>query len=170
VLETVQRGVTDHRPVEIDYYSFGRDGRSLRVVHPWRVFNARGQWYLSAWCTMVDAERLFRVDRISAATLLDGHFSAPVAGDATPHVYVPDPSDPVVVLDLAPGAHWVAEQYPNEGVDDLGGGVLRVRLRTSQRPWLERLLLRGGPAVRVVEGDPEVLAGAAARILDRYRR
>ena len=169
VLDVVQRAAAERRQVEIDYYSFGRDGRSVRVVHPWRVFNAQGQWYLSAWCTSAVAERLFRVDRINEARVLEERFVAPPAGEMAPAVYTPDPDDPVVVLDLEPPAHWVADQYPNEGVDDRGGGVLRVRLRTSHRAWLERLLLRAGPHARVVEGDTAVLPRAAARLLTRYQ-
>jgi len=172
ILDQVHRAVAEHRPTEIDYYSFGRDGRSVRVVHPWRVFNAQGQWYLSAWCTVAVGERLFRVDRIRSAVLVDGEFSPPPSGPppATPSVYLPQPDDPVVVLDLDPPAHWVAGQYPNEGVVERPGGVLRVRLRTSHRAWLERLLLRAGPDARMVEGDSTVLPAAAARVLARYER
>jgi proteasome accessory factor C len=74
-----------------------------------------------------------------------------------------------VVLDLAPSARWVAEQYPNEGVELRADGRLRVRLRTGQRAWLERLLLRAGTDTVVVEGDAAVRTGAAERILARYR-
>ena len=168
VLDSVQRSAAERRKLEIDYYSFGRDGRSTRVVHPWRVFNAQGQWYLSAWCETAASSRLFRVDRVSSATVLDDRFPAPPPPDARPAVYSGGADDPLVVLDVGPAARWIAEQYPNEGVTDQGGGVLRVRLRTSHRPWLERLLLRAGPDARVVEGEEGVLASVAARLLARY--
>ncbi len=73
------------------------------------------------------------------------------------------------MLDLDPPAHWVAEQYPHEAVQLRDGNVLRVALRSSQRAWLERLLLRAGPHARVVEGDPTVAGTAAGRLLARYR-
>ncbi len=47
VLGTVRQAADAGRKVELDYYSFGRDGHSTRMVQPWRVFNASGQWYLS---------------------------------------------------------------------------------------------------------------------------
>jgi proteasome accessory factor C len=75
-----------------------------------------------------------------------------------------------VVLDLQPPAHWIAEQYPNEGVEIRPEGVLRVRLRSSEQAWLARVLLRGGADVQVVEGDASVAAAPAARLLARYRR
>jgi proteasome accessory factor C len=171
VLHTVRQAVDDHRKLELDYYSFGRDGHSTRVVRPWRVFNANGQWYLSAWCERAVGERLFRVDRISRADLLGERFDPPVGDLGGPtDVYHPAPGDPLVVLDLQPTAHWIAEQYPNEGVEIRPEGVLRVRLRSSEQAWLTRVLLRGGPDVQVVEGDASLAVAPAARLLARYRR
>ena len=171
VLHTVRQAADDRHKLELDYYSFGRDGHSTRVVRPWRVFNANGQWYLSAWCERAVDERLFRVDRISRAELLGERFDPP-AGDlgGPTDVYHPAPGDPLVVLDLQPAAHWIAEQYPNEGVEIRPEGVLRVRLRSSEQAWLTRVLLRGGPDVLVIEGDASVAAAPAARLLARYRR
>ncbi len=166
-LELVQRGVAERRKLTLDYYSFGRDGRSTRTVQPWRAFNAHGQWYLSAFCERAGGERLFRVDRIRAATLLDERFPPPPA-DGPPAVYAPTGAEPVFVVDLDPPAHWVASQYPNEGVEERPGGILRVGLRVSERAWLERVLLRAGPHARVVAGDRGLAAAAARRLLGRY--
>ena len=168
VLQTLQAAVADREKVRIGYYSFGRDEHTERVVRPWRVFNTGGEWYLSGWCERVEAERLFRLDRITGIEPTGDHFDgAPAARAAA--VYHPAPEDPLWVLDLDPPAHWVAEQYPNESVEALDGRVLRVRLRAGQRAWMERLLLRGGPHVRVVEGEGGWAAGVAGRLLARYR-
>ena len=156
------------RQVEIDYYSYGRDQWRRRVVDPWAVFSAGGQWYLSAWCHAVDDERLFRVDRIRAARLLDRHFDPP-AHRPDFAVYRPRPDDPRVTLELEPAGRWVVDQYPVEGAADLGGGRLRVTLAVSEAAWLERLLLRLGAAARVVEGPSSVREDAACRLLRRYR-
>lgn len=170
VLDAVRQGADQHYQVEISYYSFGRDGHSERSVDPWRVFNHAGQWYVDGWCHLAGAERLFRVDRIGAATLTDRPFSPPVRARSTEAVFNPDATDPVTVLDLAPPAHWIAEQYPNEGVERRPDGLLRVRLRSAQTAWLERLLLRAGPHATIVEGDEDLARRAAARVLARYRR
>ncbi|MDQ6784667.1 MAG: WYL domain-containing protein [Actinomycetota bacterium] len=169
VLDAVRQGTDQHRMVEISYYSFGRDGHSQRVVHPWRVFNHAGQWYVDGWCELAAAERLFRVDRMSSAVLTDRRFATQMATGPGDRVFAPDAGDPMTVLDLDPPAHWIAEQYPNEGVEQQPGGRLRVRLRSGQQAWLERLLLRAGPHATVVEGDTRLRAGAAARVLERYR-
>ena len=171
LLGAVRQAADTHRKVELDYYSFGRDHHSTRVVHPWRVFNHSGQWYLAGWCESAGGERLFRVDRIARAEVLEANFEPP-PGPASEGMalYHPGPEDPRIVLDLDPPAHWIAEQYPNEGVELRPGSVIRVTLRSGQRAWLERVFLRGGPAVRVVAGDVATGPEAANRILTRYRQ
>ncbi|MBO0732644.1 MAG: WYL domain-containing protein [Acidimicrobiaceae bacterium] len=169
VLDVLRAGVDGPAKVEIDYYSFGRDSSSVRVVQPWRVFNQAGEWYLSGWCELAAGERLFRVDRISQARLTGSTFKRPTRASAQPPVYQPGPDDPRWVLDLDPPAHWVAERYPNDGVASRPDGRLRVTLRSGQRAWVERLLLRAGPHATVVEGDTSVRSEAAARLLQRYR-
>ena len=168
-LAVLSEAASRHRQVEIEYYAFGRDEWTRRVVDPYAVFSAGGQWYLSAWCHAVDDERLFRVDRVREATVLDARFDPP---EHRPEltVYQPRDDDPRVTLDLEPAGRWVVEQYPTENVVPLEEGGLRVTLAVSERAWLERLLLRLGPAARVVQGDPGVAAAAADRLLTRYRR
>lgn len=168
VLDTLRAAVEGRRVVEIDHYSAGRDERRTRAVQPWRVANLGGHWYLEGWCEVAGGRRLFRVDRISAARPLDREAPPAPAAAEPPAVFAPAPTDPLVVLDLAPAAHWVAGQYPNEGVER-HGDVLRVRLRSAGPAWLERLLLRAGPDARVVEGAEGVAAAAAGRVLARYR-
>jgi proteasome accessory factor C len=170
VLETLRTAAAIHHKVRIDYYSFGRDRRSTRVVQPWRVFNASGQWYLSAWCEEAVGERLFRLDRIAAADALDDPFAPPIEAQGPTQLFHPDPDAPVAVLDLGTPARWIAEQYPNEGIDVRPDGRLRVTLRVGERAWLERLLLRAGTAAEMVEGDSTVGPAAAERILRRYRQ
>ena len=168
VIDLMRRAVSEHRQVEMEYYSFGRDSAASRVIDPYSVFAASGQWYVSAFCHTVDDERLFRLDRVRDATALDATFAAPsVTPDLT--VYEPETGDPRVELDLEPGARWVIEQYPVEAVEDRPGGGWRVRLVASERAWLERLLLRLGTDARVVEGPVEAAREAAGRLLSRYR-
>jgi proteasome accessory factor C len=168
VIDLMRRAVSEHRQVQIEYYSFGRDSATSRVIDPYSLFAASGQWYVSAFCHAVDDERLFRLDRVRVATPLQTTFAAPaVAPDLT--VYQPQSDDPRVALDLAPGARWVIEQYPVEAVEARPEGGWRVRLVASERAWLERLLLRLGRDARVVEGPVDAAREAAGRLLERYR-
>jgi proteasome accessory factor C len=168
LLGTLRNAASTHRQVEIDHYSFGRDERARRVVDPYAIFSAGGQWYMSGWCHRVDDERMFRVDRIASATPLDSTFAPPQKAPEL-SAYRPSKDDPRVTLDLDPSARWVAEQYPVEKVEEVDGGRLRVTLVASQPAWLERLLLRLGRRATVVEGDGGLAAAAARRLLLRYQ-
>ncbi|MCU1448200.1 MAG: putative DNA-binding protein [Acidimicrobiales bacterium] len=171
VMDTLRAGVDGRRQVEIDYYSFGRDEQTRRVVDPYRVFSASGQWYLSAYCHAVVDDRLFRVDRVRAARLLDTAVERTEGGAAA--VYQARDDDPRVTLELDPGGRWVAEQYPLEDSKERAHGRLRVRLAVSERAWLERLLLRLGRDGRVVKTTSPELSDAgrdaACRLVERYR-
>ena len=180
VLATIQDGATGQRTVEIDYYSFGRDEQTVRRVDPWEVFNAAGQWYLDGWCHRAGGRRLFRVDRIRRAALLEEPVTHRRArsgsGGGQPPLYSPRADDPLITLDLSKAAAWVAEKYPMEATEPRPDGGMRVQMRVSELAWLERLLLRLGPDATVVDGGGEekptmagARAAAATRLLARYR-
>lgn len=167
VLAVLREGVAAGRQVEIDYYAYGRDERTVRTVDPWDVFTAAGEWYLTAWCHRAGGERRFRLDRIGTARLVETTFEAPEVL-APRAVFSAGPDDPRVVLDLAPRARWVLEQYPVERVVEGGDDHCRVTLAVSEQAWLERLLLRLGADATVVDGERGQASGAARRILARY--
>lgn len=174
-LESVRAASDARRRIEIDYWSEGRGEATTRVVDPFTVFSAMGEWYLEAFCHRAGADRLFRVDRIRSLRALDEHFLPPDDEPAAIHggldVYRPRPDDPRVTLDLAPSASWVAERFPTESVLRRDNGNLRVTLAITEPAFLSRLLLRLGPDVIVVEPPEWRAAGVepARRILDRYR-
>lgn len=173
-LDVVRQAVDERRQVRIEYHGAGRDEITERVVDPHAVFSAGGEWYLDAYCHHAAADRLFRVDRIRRAQLLDEHFvdaDDQRAGATDLATYRPRPDDPRVTLDLAPAAHWVAERFPTETSLLRDDGTLRVTLAITERAFLERLLVRLGPDARVVEPAAwrAVAAEPARRILDRYR-
>jgi proteasome accessory factor C len=170
VLPRLQGAAADRRRVSLDYYSYGRDELTHRRVDPWRVHAEQGRWYLEGWCHLSEDVRVFRVDRIAEATVLDETFDAP-SQPAPIEVFRPEADDPRVTLELSPDARWVSEQYPVEEVTELPSGRVRVTLAVVALPWLERLLVRLGPDVEVVAAPPELIdAGAAAarRLLQRY--
>jgi proteasome accessory factor C len=167
LLADLQRAASEHHQVELEYFSYGRDEWTRRTIEPQRVFGSAGQWYVAAWCHRVEDDRLFRLDRMRAVTVLDERFEARPERPTT-EVFSPRPDDPVVVLELNPSARWVTEQYPCEKVQERAKGKLRATLRISEQGWLERLLLRLGPDTKVVKGDADVGPAAAQRLLRRY--
>src|SRR5436305_9589742 len=77
VMDVRRQAVAEQRRVEIDYYAFGRDELTARVDDPYAVFSASGQWYLSAYSHGVEDERVFRVDRVRRARMVDDSCDRP---------------------------------------------------------------------------------------------
>ena len=172
-LERLRTAIRDGRRVRIDYYSFGRDERSEREVDPHRLWAEGGGWCLGGHCHRAGGARVFRLDRIVTVEVLDEPQStSPDPGE--PATFDPTGGDASVTLDLDAEAAWVVDYYPNEGVEELGDGVVRAVLPVASIRWLEELLVRLGPSGTVValEGDLPATPGAdaARRVLARYRR
>lgn len=170
----LDEAVTARRLVRFRYWSYGRDEIATRTVDPWQVFTSDGAWYLAGSDVEAvgDGERRFRLDRMSEVELLDDAAGELPARSAAPALDLPGAAE--VRLELPSTARWVVEHVPTTSVADGDDGRLVVDLAVTDRIWLERLLLRIGPGARVIDmderlGDREVLAGAATRILARYR-
>lgn len=183
ILDRLRQGARERRRLVIDYYSFGRDDRTTREIDPLRVYADQGRWYVAAWCHRAEGERIFRVDRIRSADLLDTTFDEQVLDGPAPDalagadertdLFDPGPDTARVVLDLDAEAAWVADHYPHDSLEDLGAGRFRITMAVTARPWLERLLLTLGSSAQVVDvdrrlGDGDLRAEAATRLLRRY--
>lgn len=170
-LELLRRALVDRLQIDIEYYAYGRDELTRRLVDPARIFSDGGQWYMSGWCHRAGAERVFRVDRIRSLHLTD---DAIVAGlpTGTDTRFSPSGDDPRITLRLARSARWVADTYPTESTVEHPDGFVDVVMAVTAKPWLERLLLRLGPDATVLDADPrlgpDMAAHAARRVLDRY--
>lgn len=161
------------RQVRLTYFVPSRDERSERVVDPRGLVDAQGTTYLDAWCHSAGAPRLFRLDRIEAAEVLD----SPVATEPEPPRDLADggffpreEDSTVVTLELEPAARWVVEYYPVDAVRPRRGGRLEVDLVVANDHWLQRLLLRLAPDARVVTPTSygEAFRSTAERTLKLY--
>ncbi|MGH3330294.1 MAG: helix-turn-helix transcriptional regulator, partial [Nocardioidaceae bacterium] len=155
------------------YYVPARDESTERTVDPLRVVTAEGHTYLEAWCHLAEGQRLFRLDRVSHAEVLDttvADHSDVKPRDLSAGLFQPSPDDMLVTLRLSPEARWVAEYYPVESTTELDDGGLRVALRVADPDWLTRLMLRLG-GVAVIEESADLSDGvrrAATRALLNY--
>ncbi|HST48917.1 helix-turn-helix transcriptional regulator [Jatrophihabitans sp.] len=171
--QLAQQAVEQRRAVELDYYSAARDETTHRVIDPVRVFVAEGIGYLEAWCRRAGAMRIFRIDRIEDAVLLDEPARVPPdvqLTDVSAGVYRPAPEHLLVELRLGPGWEWVGDYYPCETVTP-DGASLRVTLRVANPTWVAALVRRSGGAVTVLAPDwlARDVQTAAAQALAAYR-
>jgi proteasome accessory factor C len=159
--------------VRLRHRSVARDEVTERVVDPVAVTSSEGHTYLDAWCHLVDGRRLFRLDRVLDAEVLDSEAAPPAhlePLDLTQGIYRPSPEDLLAVLRLRRDAQWVTEYYPVESVEDASDGTLLVRMRVGNPAWLVRLLLRLGGTAELLEPAPlaEEVRATARRALEQY--
>ena len=161
-MATLKDAFSRGRRVHLRYYVPTRDESTERDVDIMRIVNLDSQWYVEGYCHRAEGVRLFRLDRIEHTAVLDVEGTPPP--EATPRdlddVFVPGENDLTVVLDASRWAAWIADYYPNEGVERRPDGSLRVTLKVADPALVRRLVLRLGGEVSVVE--PRELADAVA--------
>ncbi|WP_112239397.1 helix-turn-helix transcriptional regulator [Kribbella monticola] len=154
IADMVNRALAEHRRMHLTYDVPSRDETTERDVDPMRLVVSEGRTYLEAWCRLAEDVRLFRLDRIAAAKVLDLPSEPPP--EATPRdlsngMFQPSDHDLLATVQLAPPARWVAEYYPIESVEEGPDGSLIVKLRVADTAWLQRLVLRLGGSATVLE-------------------
>jgi proteasome accessory factor C len=161
-MATLKDAFARGRRVHLRYYVATRDESTERDVDIMRIVNLDGQWYVEGWCHRAQGVRLFRLDRIERAEVLevDGTPPAQARPRDLDDVFVPGENDLTVVLEASRWAAWIADYYPNEGVERGPDGSLRVTLKVADPALVRRLVLRLGGEVRVAE--PAELAQAVA--------
>ena len=169
-LDPIREAARERRRVRIDYFAHSSGEWSSRVVDPEEVFVALGHWYVAAWDVAIDAERLFRVDRIRRVEPTGEQFSLRGLEGAGRSLYTPTEEDVSVRLRLAPAARWIAEYYATTDAQERSDGSLDITMPARTLGWVARLLMRVGSEATVLE-PPELTAQVAAlarTTLDRY--
>jgi predicted DNA-binding transcriptional regulator YafY len=159
LLERLRPAVEGHRVVRLVYRSASKEETTTRHVEPWSLSALDGAWYLQGHCRLAGGPRSFHLDRVADLEVTDEVAPAPGPLEVAPPVYEPRPGDPEVLLEVAPGAAWVAEGLAGVVLETAGGGWTRLRFRAATIDWAARLVLQLGPAARVV--DPPALADRA---------
>ena len=170
LLDAVRAAVDDRRRLAVSYYSAWRDELTQRRIDPLAVFSERGDWYLVADDVDTGAERTFRVDRFESV-MPTGETAAHRVVDRSLGGWLTSSAESrQVTLRLDPSATWVTERYPTSTVERGDDGRLTVVLPVIGDHWLERLLVRLGPAAEVVDPPEarELARAAARRVLARY--
>ena len=169
LVRLLREGVAQARVVELTYTSLGKGQTRERLVEPWSVFSALGNWYLSGFCRTAGGERVFRVDRVQEARVTEESFSPPSEPPPPEVRYTPSEDDVRATIRLGERARWVAEYYPVEVLSDTDEEMV-IEFSASDASVAARLLLRLGTDAHLIEG-PETEAALQelrTRILRRY--
>ncbi len=175
-IETVRDALEKGLQLEIDYYSLSKDELSRRILDPVSLSSIAGQWYLDAYCHLVNAPRRFRASRIREASILDTrackglHGLQPLKPFSAASTFVKSSSEATVVtLRVDAEMMPIVEALPLESVAQDGDDAI-VTMYSSGNVFLERLLIQLAGHGELL--DPLELADlgkeCAARTLKRY--
>lgn len=156
--------------VDIVYYSFARDERTERRIEPRRFFVEQGNWYVGGYCQRADAERVFRVDRIDSFTATDEPFLHPAPTGQEQAAFSIEEA-PRATLSLPSNRLHLLDGLPVDSTRTRDE-MTEVTLPVSSARWLDRLMIRIGPGVELVEATESSLLndlmGSIATIRARY--
>lgn len=163
----ISEALANNHRLHLTYYVPRRDEETIRDVDPLGVVIADGRAYLRGYCLSADGVRLFRLDRIRAATVTDvACVDHPEPQAPTFTDYTPGPDDVPVRLRLGASARWVLDEYACEDVVTIDDDV-EVTLWTADTGWVLRLLLSLGSAGRVI--SPEWLSERVSQTAEAIR-
>ncbi|MGU3294619.1 helix-turn-helix transcriptional regulator [Williamsia sp. M5A3_1d] len=164
----IRDAVVRSRAVWIRYYSASRDAVSERVVDPVRIVAVDGNSYLEGWCRQSSGIRLFRLDRVDEARVLDEPAAVPDEPDpeATLALFNADPQLPTALITIDPSVVWVMDYYLIEPLDEVVDAApdtpIRAQMTYGSEDWLTRFVLGFGGRIRLVNAP-----GAAAEVTRR---
>ena len=166
-MEPIREALSGRRRLHLTYWVPSRDESTERDVDPMRVLNLDGHWYLEGWCHRALGVRLFRLDRIESAVVLEADGTPPEGArprNLEVDVFVPGEDDLTVVIEAEPDSAWIGDYYPTESVEHRADGSVVITMKVADPALVRRLMLQLGGSARVVEP-----ADLAERIAEEAR-
>ena len=173
----LQRATAARRKVRLRYFTATRGQWSVRVLHPYHLHFARGEWILIAHDENRGELRCFNIARIEDLTSCDEHFARDLAFDARQYVsemFVAERGDELVEVAVKFDeyqARYIRErqyhpaQQPLEELDD--GGLI-LRFPASGLNEIARWVLGYGRHAQVLE-PPRLRALVSSHVAELAR-
>jgi proteasome accessory factor C len=155
-LVTLQTALSEGKAVSIEYLSASKGELTSRQVEPWGLIAALGRWYLVGLDHLSGEERMFRIDRVKEATMLDAPVAIPEDFDPDRYrgAFTGAGKQPTMSIEISPGvARWFEDYYPVGSTEGLSDGWSKVELVASGDSWAASLVLRLGSGVRNIQPD-----------------
>ncbi len=174
--ELIGRAMMRRRRLEIDYFARYKNERSTREVSPQRLVHYRGNWYLDAWCHKSEGVRMFALDSIENARLLEARakeVSLKQVDEETARGYGIYRGTQLAwaTLVFSPeAARWVRSEvwHAQQQGRELADGRYELKVPYADSRELEMDILRHGENVEVIEPDA-LRARIERRLLDAIR-
>jgi predicted DNA-binding transcriptional regulator YafY len=157
--ELVGKALMTRRRLEIDYFTRYKNERSRREVSPQRLVHYRGNWYLDAWCHKSEGVRMFALDSIEDARLLEARakeVSLKQVDEETAGgygIYRGTNLQWATLVFSPEAARWVRSEiwHEKQKTRELPGGRFELKVPYADPRELEMDILRHGENVEVVE-------------------
>jgi predicted DNA-binding transcriptional regulator YafY len=169
--------------VRILYGTGSRGGEvNERVVRPYHVMPYVRSWQLIAFCELRGKVRMFKVDRIQEAALLDEHYSIPADFDVESYMGMAwgmmrggkQESEDVTLRFKPEAGRWVSEEqwHKSQKVETTADGSVLFRLHIPITPEFVNWVLYYGSRVEVIEpeGLRQKVAGEHQKAVAVYTR
>ena len=151
-----QEAIETHTPAAFRYFAPERE--SERIIEPYLLVYRWQAWYVWGKCRLRGEFRLFKLARMTGASLLSERFEpeeAPEPGDIPQEIYDPDRLSLTAVFQ--PGVRWrLIEEFAPEQISEQPDGSFLVSFSWSDRPSLFGYLLGFGMQARLL-GPPELV-------------
>jgi len=163
-LAVLRQAYARARKVKLEYRKANAATSSERVLCPFAILFASGQWYVVGRCDGVDEIRIFRVDRIVRLTLLDETYQVPDSFEVDQlfkegRAFASDATERTTIRFAPRIARWIAER--DGRVCEADASYIQ-ELPLADLDWVVRYALQYGP-------EAEVLSPPAARRAMRQR-
>lgn len=169
--ETVGNALMMRKRLKFQYHSRHRNEVAAREVSPQRLSHYRENWYLDAWCHTSKGLRMFALDAIEQATMMET-----AARDLSVRKVETELNEGYgiyngktaqwAVLRFTPlSARWVESElwHPHQKTRKLADGSLEIELPYLNSTELIMDVLRHGEQVRVIS-PPELQQAVLARL------
>lgn len=156
---TLAGAVVEHRRVEVVYHTADRDATTTRTLDPYHMMLRGDDWYIVARDSHRNEIRVFAVQRVRSASVLDERFDRPIdfriedyMGDSF-RVVRGEGHYKVALHFVSPTALRIAEKtwHPSQSIEPSAEGGLILRFEVSDLREVKRWVLFWGTDCRVLE-------------------
>jgi proteasome accessory factor C len=159
--DTVASATLQRRKLWIEYHARSTDEHSERTLSPQRITHYRETWYLDAWDEERNALRIFSIDRIARATVLDTPAFDVAEAELEEHyasaygIFGGKADKTAVLRFTRDAARWVSaeEWHPQQESVWLSDGRYELRIPYREPRELVMDIMRQGKNVEVIAPD-----------------
>lgn len=169
--EVIGSALVARRRLEIAYFTRSRNARGMRELSPQRLVWYRNAWYLDAWCHRTGTLRVFALDAVEQARLVDRRAHEMPLAEVERRlgsgygIFRGRRLAWATLRFSADAARWLRAEvwHPKQEGRELADGGWELRVPYGATPELEMDILRHGEHVEVV-GPPALRRRVAERL------